>query len=569
MDNNTTEVIENSNSETTVLSDVEYGSDIIPVDPEEVIKHKLKDRFDLHALLGSGGMGKVYKAEDLKLERIVAIKVIHPRLFSDTGIAERLRLEAKIVAKLQHPNIVQVYDFIELAGHCMMIMEYIEGYDLKHVVEKEIYNQHDIIKGFAEACYAIHYAHMQGVIHRDIKPSNIMVGNDGVFKIMDFGISVLENNQNYSIEGSPAFMAPETYADEGATNTLSDIYALGITLFFILTKATPYPKLSTHSLIWNKVNRDTPEPNTINSAITRNINAICSKASKKHPSERYDNAQNLADDLRRHLQNLKVCARSYTVFEILKESIRYRPVVSLLSLISVLVFFTAIILSSDHVHTISEKTLLSELRSKVNSIAFNISVAIDKAALIHMVSNEIVDNNELYKLDDQLRSIQINDPEIRDYYLLKSDDNGRQFKIIYARHGNGPLDIKRLNEGHDTWGPKPFVVQQTAIKLMRDAWSGKVIVQEEYDNERRHDGDWENRFLGFAPVLDESSHTRAVLVVEVSSHGIAKAYQQIEDAYSIARVLAVVVSSFLLAGVLIALAYMWMTMKPQPSSTIG
>ena len=135
---------------------------------EQLINDQLGNRFQLQGELGIGGMGQVFKANDLELDRVVAIKAIHPSLIQNKEISERLRNEAKIVAKLKHANIVQIYDIIELSGHYLMVLEYIEGFDFKKIINQGTLTREEILKKFVTVCDAVQYAHTQGIIHQDL-----------------------------------------------------------------------------------------------------------------------------------------------------------------------------------------------------------------------------------------------------------------------------------------------------------------------------------------------------------------------------------------------------------------
>lgn len=201
--------------------------------------------YQIISLLGEGGMGSVYKAYDLQLERYVAIKIINSKLIKDPIFIERFRFEAKNQAKLNHPNIVTVYGFIETKDATGFVMEYVDGNTVGQMLQS--YGRLDLIyslRVIQQVLLAIDYAHSMGFIHRDLKPSNIIIDKNGIVKVMDFGISKsLNENQNITRFGSNIgtiyYMSPEQIKGL-ATTPQTDIYSLGITLYEMLSGNVPF-----------------------------------------------------------------------------------------------------------------------------------------------------------------------------------------------------------------------------------------------------------------------------------------------------------------------------------------
>lgn len=195
--------------------------------------------------LGEGGMGKVFKAFDTKLERFVAIKFLSPNLLKDSLFLERFKNEGKNHAKLSHPNIVMVYGFIEYRDLIGLIIEYVDGITIEKLIEK--YKRLNVIyslKIIRQVLIALEYAHSKGLIHRDIKPSNIIIDNNGVAKLMDFGISKsldskIELTRPGRNLGTILYMSPEQINNQ-PTTVRTDLYSLGITLYEMLNGAPPY-----------------------------------------------------------------------------------------------------------------------------------------------------------------------------------------------------------------------------------------------------------------------------------------------------------------------------------------
>jgi serine/threonine-protein kinase len=197
------------------------------------------------AELGEGGMGKVYKAFDTKLERFVAIKFLSPHLIKDQLFLERFRTEGKNHAKLSHPNIVMVYGFIEYKELVGLIIEYVDGFTVERLIEK--YKRLNLIyslKVIRQILLALEYAHSKGLIHRDIKPSNIIIDNTGIAKLMDFGISKSINSKidltrSGRNVGTILYMSPEQINNQPST-TKTDLYSLAITLYEMIGGVPPY-----------------------------------------------------------------------------------------------------------------------------------------------------------------------------------------------------------------------------------------------------------------------------------------------------------------------------------------
>ncbi len=201
--------------------------------------------YKIIAELGEGGMGKVYKAFDTKLERFVAIKFLNPRLLNDSLFLDRFRTEGKNHAKLSHPNIVMVYGFIEYRNLIGLIIEYVEGFTIENLLERyKRLNMIYSLKIVRHVLLALEYAHSKGLIHRDIKPSNIIIDQNGIAKVMDFGISKSVHSKTDLTRlgrnvGTVLYMSPEQINNQEST-AKTDLYSLAITLYEMLDGSPPY-----------------------------------------------------------------------------------------------------------------------------------------------------------------------------------------------------------------------------------------------------------------------------------------------------------------------------------------
>jgi serine/threonine protein kinase len=197
--------------------------------------------------IGRGGMGVVYKARQIELDRIVAVKILSPQLASEPEFAVRFMREAQLMAKLNHPNIVTVHNFGSTDGFCYLVMEYVSGELLADIVSERQLTPHEALSLGAKISAAVSYAHSQDVIHRDIKPENILLDEVGNPKVTDFGLAKLVDGNPKALGltmpaqslGTPYYMAPEQRDDPMGTDARADVYALGVTLYQLLTGQLP------------------------------------------------------------------------------------------------------------------------------------------------------------------------------------------------------------------------------------------------------------------------------------------------------------------------------------------
>jgi serine/threonine protein kinase len=262
-------------------------------------------RYQVEAEIGHGAMGTVYKARDPLLGRVVAIKTISLHLPKDE-VAEyeaRFYQEAKAAGQLSHSNIVTIYDIGKSNDLAYMAMEYLEGQELRQMLSADtaipIEKALDIGAQVAEGLY---YAHERQVVHRDVKPANIMVLENGLIKITDFGIARMRNNEVKTmtgmILGSPKYMSPEQVAGK-RTDRRSDIFSIGVVVYEMLTGASPFVADNLHGIMYQTLNFNPPAPKTLNPDLPQVANYIIAKVLAKNLDDRYQSAKDLANDLRR------------------------------------------------------------------------------------------------------------------------------------------------------------------------------------------------------------------------------------------------------------------------------
>ena len=262
----------------------------------------LNNRYELLAKIGDGGMAIVYKARDIILNRTVAIKVLRESYASDPAFLARFQREAQSAANLNHPFIVNVYDVGQEGNLYYIVMEYIEGNNLKDLINQEapLSNQ-QAIELAAEICDAIGYAHSKGLIHRDIKPQNILLTPDGKVKVTDFGIAKGFGDQNLTQTGitlgTVHYFSPEQ-AKGLPVQPQSDIYSIGVVLYEMVTNRLPFDSDNPVALAVKHIEEAPPSPRRYNPAISPALEMIILKALSKEPAQRYPSAGAMAKALR-------------------------------------------------------------------------------------------------------------------------------------------------------------------------------------------------------------------------------------------------------------------------------
>ncbi|MFH1228530.1 MAG: tetratricopeptide repeat protein [Planctomycetota bacterium] len=273
-----------------------------------------QERYQIEEKLGQGGMGAVYLALDQSLNRRVALKVITS---DDKESLERFQREAQAIAKLKHPNIIQVYDVGLIKKQHYFTMEYIEGTTLEKVAESkkkpDIRNVVNIIRQIASA---LDYAHSQNLIHRDIKPANILIDKNGSAYLTDFGIAKQLTGLDRKLTvtgttvGTPEYMSPEqTQGNDKEIDRRSDIFSLGATLYHCITGRLPFEAKQIYEMLSNIIHNDPPYPTAISRGVSKDLETICLKCLEKDRTKRYQTAGELADDLERYLSGEPILAK--------------------------------------------------------------------------------------------------------------------------------------------------------------------------------------------------------------------------------------------------------------------
>ena len=262
---------------------------------------KINDRYQIIRTIGEGGMANVYLAHDLILDRDVAVKILRGDLSDDEKFVRRFQREAIAASSLSHPNIVEMYDVGEDDGKYYIVMEYVEGKTLKNLIKKRGgLTLPEVIDIMTQLTSAISCAHDSNIIHRDIKPQNVLIKEDGLVKITDFGIAMALNSneltQTNSVMGSVHYLPPEQANGKGAT-VKSDIYSLGIVMFELLTGQLPFKGDNAVEIAIKQMKNQVPSVCNINSLIPQSVENVILKACAKNPKNRYKNVVEMYNDI--------------------------------------------------------------------------------------------------------------------------------------------------------------------------------------------------------------------------------------------------------------------------------
>jgi serine/threonine protein kinase len=248
-------------------------------------------------IIGRGGYSIVYKGVHSGLNMPVAIKMMRHNLAMDAGFLSNFQKEAKIIANLDHENIIKVYDIEELFRTVFIIMELGEGETIKELIQREKKIPYPLaVNVLIQICQALIYAHQQGIVHRDVKPANMFIKSDDCVKLLDFGLSCTTGSENLDFSGTVAFMSPEEIEGEFVDHR-SDIYALGITTYEMLTGQRPFPEDDLLALLDMHLDQEIPDPADIRADIPEKLRQFVLKACARRPDQRYQSVEQIMGDL--------------------------------------------------------------------------------------------------------------------------------------------------------------------------------------------------------------------------------------------------------------------------------
>jgi len=287
--------------------------------------------YEILTELGRGGMGVVYKARHLDLKRLVALKMIVGAEYASGDQIERFQREAEAVARLQHPNIVQIYEVGQREGRPYFSLEFVDGGSLADNLQGTPLPPAEAAHVVETLARAVHAAHQRGIVHRDLKPGNVLLTSDGTPKIADFGLAKQTDGnssrtQEGTVVGTPSYMAPEQASGEtSAVGPAADTYALGAILYETLTGRPPFRGVTPLDTIMQVVSQEPAAPREVQPHVPRDLETICLKCLHKDPARRYASALDLAEDLRRFQSDEPIQARATPALERLVKWSRRHP----------------------------------------------------------------------------------------------------------------------------------------------------------------------------------------------------------------------------------------------------
>ncbi len=259
--------------------------------------------YEIVRRIGSGGMATVYQAYHERLDRQVAIKILRESFVRDDSFLERFEREARIIARLEHPQIVPIYDYAEFDGQPYIVMKFIEGGTLKRRAIKEGIALDDMVRMMSMLADGLTYAHEMGVLHRDVKPSNILIDERDLPYISDFGLARIAQVGDSTIShdmmlGTPFYISPEQARGERDLSPATDVYAFAVILYELLTGQVPFGGDTAYAIVHEQIYTPPTPPSQLNAELTPALDDVLLKALAKQPSQRYQTATTLMRDLK-------------------------------------------------------------------------------------------------------------------------------------------------------------------------------------------------------------------------------------------------------------------------------
>ena len=275
------------------------------------INDLIGSRYKIVSEIGHGGMSDVYEARDIIFRREVAIKILKYESAQKIENLIRFQNEARYSASLNHPNIVKIYDYGEENNNLYIVNQYVKGQTLRDILDyKRNFSVNEACSIMLQICDALSYVHSKNIIHRDIKPQNIFYSNDGGVRLGDFGISILLNSnydvyENKKVMGTAQYLAPELVLGK-KPSFQSDIYALGITFFELLTGSVPFDSKDVSEIALMQVKKEIPSPLTIIPTLPKEVEYIIKKSTDKNLDERYHSVSEMRKDILSLYRNKQV-----------------------------------------------------------------------------------------------------------------------------------------------------------------------------------------------------------------------------------------------------------------------
>lgn len=395
--------------------------------------------YELISPLGQGGMGVVYKARQKAANRLVALKIIRPdRMssmteFSQRRMLERFRAEAHAAARLQHDNLVTVYDVGEIDGCPYFSMQYVEGGSLSDLITDRSLDSREAAAFIEPVCRAVDAAHQQNILHRDIKPANILIEEETQRpRIADFGLAKLQDEdqeltRSGEAMGTPSYMPPEQFGDAASATVCSDVYSLGATLYHLLSGRPPFKAATSMATMRQVLNVEPVALRELNPEVDLDLETICMKCLEKEPPRRFQTAADVADELRRYLNDEPILSRPLSRPARFWRWCRRNPIVSSLSglaatsLVVAVVSFAVAYFETDAARRQVEASLGETARAQALSEAsFQDALAAVNDFFTHVSEDRLLNEPGTEELRHELLDL------ARDYYQRflnrRSDD---------------------------------------------------------------------------------------------------------------------------------------------------
>jgi len=550
----------------------------------EVLDALLTGRYAILRELGEGGSGTVFLAKDLKLNRLVALKTILDPGSVTRSQMDRFRYEIRASAMMRHPNIVQIHEVIELGGRPICVMEYVEGLSLHHAVARRRADSapappvdYAKLAGvFVQIAKGLAHAHSNGMIHRDIKPGNVVMAGD-VPKILDFGVAKRSMNAMTQtaapkthvgeLVGTPSFMSPEqATGDPGLVNDSTDIYSLGATLYYCLTRRLPHNGHSVMEIINRVIAEPVVLPRTLEPGVPRDLEAICLKAMEKEPAKRYTSALALAEDLDNYLSRRPVVARPYDFREKLMRAVAHRKELFFASVLLILVMFAGLLLSQVTQYRVARQSLIDDLRTSLEGIAATAALTIPAEAVGLIDGPEDRDSPALIDMVARLQRIKAQNPKVVFAYVMRASPKAPGMLEFVAENdmldtlaeldddGNGVLEgLEKAVDIGDVYRLTPdFPAMLEGLRRTTSDPDSSII--DEYGVS----------LSGYSPIRNAAGESVAVLGIDMKNDDVVRTFHSIRRAFLFSVAFSTLFVLLLLGFVVNWIVSLWMRTSPYP-----
>ena len=417
--------------------------------------------YELISPLGQGGMGVVYKARQKAANRLVALKIIRPDRMSNMTevtqgrMVDRFKAEAHAAARLQHDNLVTVYDVGEIDGCHYFSMQYVEGGSLSDQISDRSLDNREAASFVEPVCRAVHAAHEEGILHRDIKPANILI-EDGTLRprIADFGLAKLQNEdqeltRSGEAMGTPSYMPPEQFGDAASATARSDIYSIGATLYHLLSGRPPFKAATSMATMRQVLNVEPVALRELNPEVNQDLETICMKCLEKEPDRRFQTAAEVADELKRFINGEPILSRPLSRPERLVRWCRRNPLVASLSglaaasVVSALVSLAVAYVKTDEARKEVEASLDETAKAqKVSEASFQDALAAVNDFFTHVSEDRLLNEPGAEGLRHELLEL------ARDYYqrfLNRRSDDPTVREEVALSHFRVGLIVEELD----------------------------------------------------------------------------------------------------------------------------